>query len=99
MVLHERMVDIMGDVDGIRRARLARLNNNGSLDAGFIDPLLNGRVNDIVLLDDNNILVAGAFTTVDGMPRDRIARIRNSLEVPLCTAIRAQNSNVAVFCL
>jgi len=87
------------DVDDERRARLARLNADGSLDTDFIDPLLNGRVNDIILLANGNILVAGSFITVDGVPRNRIARLINSVDSPLCTAIKAQNNNVAVICL
>lgn len=35
----------------------------------------NGRVRTLALLPDNRILIGGAFTTVDGQPRSRVARL------------------------
>lgn len=62
--------------DGTPRNRVARLNTDGSLDASF-DPGVGP--NDIVwalsVQPDGKVLVAGQFTSVDGVPRNRIARL------------------------
>lgn len=60
-------------VAGIPRARLARLNRDGTLDAGFDAPT--GEVFSLAVQGDGKILVGGFFTTVAGVARDRIARL------------------------
>ena len=47
---------------------------DGNLDDAF-DPMLNDTVNIIVLQDNGNILVGGAFTTVGGQQFNRLARL------------------------
>jgi uncharacterized delta-60 repeat protein len=53
---------------------LARLNADGSLDQGF-DPDANGRVNTLAVQPDGKIVVGGAFTSVGGEVRYRLARL------------------------
>ncbi len=73
-------------VSGVARNRLARLNTDGTLDAGFVpDP--NGTVASVAVQADGNILIGGGFTTVGGVTRNSIARLANdpatqSLTVP-----------------
>ncbi|HMR48665.1 MAG TPA: delta-60 repeat domain-containing protein [Arachnia sp.] len=63
-------------VDGVGRNCVARLNTDGSLDTSF-DPGsgLNSGGLALVLQPDGKIIVAGDFTTVDGIGRNRIARL------------------------
>ena len=67
--------DELIDVDKVDRDGLARLNDDGSLDADFIDPMLNGSVRDLLVLSNGEMLGAGSFTTVGSVPHDRIARL------------------------
>lgn len=57
---------------------IVRLNDNGSIDTAF-DPgaglPVNAAVVDIAVFQDDRIIVAGAFTSFDGVPRNRIARL------------------------
>ncbi len=62
-------------VDGESRQRVARLNEDGTLDPTFVDPQVNGQVTSIVLEDDGQIVIGGAFTTVAGESRQRVARL------------------------
>ncbi len=61
---------------GVPRARIARLNPDGSLDntfhpcAGF-----NASVKDLVLQPDGRLLVSGNFSSFAGQPRNGIARL------------------------
>jgi len=62
--------------DGTPVNRVARLNADGSLDNTFdagIGP--NQRVEDIAIQPDGKILVAGAFTTFNGAPHNRLVRL------------------------
>ena len=63
-------------VAGTNRNHIARLNADGSLDASF-DPGAgaSGTVYDIVVQADGKVLIGGAFNTVDGVARNRIARL------------------------
>ena len=57
---------------------LARLNPDGSLDAGFDAQFAagaNGRVSSVVVEDDGALLVGGAFGGVAGQRRYSVARI------------------------
>lgn len=65
---------------GAPRSRIARLNADGSLDASFAPGAGAAGVNNpivcgLALLPDGRILAAGEFTTMDGAPRARIARL------------------------
>lgn len=58
--------------------RLARLNNDGTLDNSFnIGTGANGTVNAIGLTADQKILVAGEFTTFNGTNRNKIIRLNS----------------------
>ncbi len=61
------------------RSRVARLNPDGSLDLTF-DPGVgpNSTVNALAVQADGRILIGGAFTTVDGLSRNSIARLNTS---------------------
>ena len=71
---------IAGDfiqVRGTERNRIARLNRDGSLDAKFnagVGP--NSGVRCLVVQADGKILVGGVFTSVQGVSRNRIARLK-----------------------
>lgn len=65
-----------GSVNGIPRGRLARLDVNGQLDTSFeSDPGANEWVEAIALQPDGNIIIVGNFTSYDGQPRYRVARV------------------------
>lgn len=64
----------IASVGGIARNNLARLNANGTLDAGF-NPNVNGPVNAIALQPDGKIVIGGNFTQVGVTARGRIARL------------------------
>ncbi|WP_083965716.1 Ig-like domain-containing protein [Dokdonella koreensis] len=60
------------------RNYVARMNADGSLDAGFPSGAgPNGPVNDIVFQTDGRILIVGHFLAVDGRPRTRVARLHH----------------------
>jgi len=67
---------ILTQVNGVGRNRIARLNADGSLDTGF-DPGTgaNNYVYSVALQTDGKVLIGGAFTQVDGVVRNRIARL------------------------
>jgi uncharacterized delta-60 repeat protein len=63
-------------IDGVSRPRFARLRQNGSIDTTF-DPGTgaNNTVYSLALLPDNDLIIAGDFTQVRGVARNRVARI------------------------
>lgn len=67
------------DVDGFAVARkgIARLNSDGSLDAGF-NPVLDGSVWGMAEQADGDILISGSFDAVDGLARRTLARLHAS---------------------
>jgi uncharacterized delta-60 repeat protein len=64
------------EVNGLPRQRFARLQNDGSVDLSF-DPGLgaNNTVYAMAVLPDGDLLLAGDFTLVGGVPRNRVAKI------------------------
>ncbi len=64
-------------VGPVGRSRLARLNADGSLDTAFLNNLsgANAAVNAVVSQTDGRVLAGGAFTTVDDIHRNFIARL------------------------
>lgn len=63
-------------IQGLPRARVARLLTDGSVDTGF-DPGsgANGPVHALAVQTDGKILVGGAFTEFGGQPRRGLARL------------------------
>ena len=63
-------------VGGVARNGIARLNGNGTLDTGF-DPGTGAddSVNCVAVQSDGRILIAGIFRTLNGVTRNRIARL------------------------
>ena len=70
-------------VNGTNRVRFARLNIDGALDTTF-DPGrgANNTVFSMTVLADDDILIAGDFTSVGGLPRQGVARIQGSIPGP-----------------
>ncbi len=63
-------------VNGLQRNSIARLNPDGSLDASFNPGSgANGPVYALALQRDGGVLIGGDFTAIDGIPRNRIARL------------------------
>lgn len=64
-------------VNGVPRNCIARLNSDGELDRTF-DPGsgADGPVNSVAVQADGKILIGGFFTTLNGTPRNRIARLQ-----------------------
>src|SRR5204862_5696804 len=66
-------------IDGFIRNRYARLENNGTLDDTFNPGIgANNTVYAISILPDDNILIGGEFTLVNGISRRGIAKIRGN---------------------
>jgi uncharacterized delta-60 repeat protein len=64
--------------NGVPLNRIARLNADGSLDAGFTTAVgagANNTVKGIALQADNRIVLVGQFTQVNGLPYNRIVRL------------------------
>jgi uncharacterized delta-60 repeat protein len=87
------------------RNYIARLNSDGSLDAGF-DPNANNVVESVTVQGDGKILLGGVFTTLqpNGAPtpttRNNIARLNNdnapqSLSAPDSTQVQWQRGGAA----
>ncbi len=77
--------------------RIARLNANGSLDASFTPGSgASGRILSLALQPDGKVLIGGNFTSYNGTPRHRIARLNanGSLDTSFNSGSGA-NSSVA----
>src|SRR5262249_23556888 len=62
--------------------RIARLNADGTVDAGFKSGLgANGAILDLLILKGGRILIAGSFTTFDGMACNRMAKLNGNGEI------------------
>jgi len=84
-------------VNGQPRRGLARLNPNGMLDASFAVVFgANGTVNVVAVQPDGKILISGNFTYVNGVPRNRIARLNTdgSLDATF-NAVITQTGNLS----
>lgn len=104
IVLNDGKILIAGaftSVNGATRNGIALLSTDGALDESF-DPglgidddlLLYASVNAMVLQKDGKVLIGGAFTSYNGMPRNRIARlnINGSLDTLFNPAIGFNDS-------
>ncbi len=63
--------------NGVTRNRLARINPDGSLDTSFSggSMAMGGDISAIAIQSDGKVLIGGAFTTYNGVTRNRLARI------------------------
>jgi hypothetical protein len=63
-------------IDGSSRNRFARLHSDGALDTGFDPgPGANGTVFTLAVLPNDDIVIGGDFTMVNGATRNRLAKI------------------------
>jgi uncharacterized delta-60 repeat protein len=63
-------------INDVPRNRYARLNLDGSLDEGFeIGSGANNTVYTLLVTPDDNIIIGGDFTAVNGVPRSRVAKV------------------------
>lgn len=89
-------------VQGQPRSRIARINADGTLDAGF-DPKANGAVNCVMVQPDGKILLGGLFTTLQpngaavATTRNRMARL--NADGTLDTSFDPNVSGTAVNCM
>ncbi|HEY0458664.1 MAG TPA: hypothetical protein VGC97_05880 [Pyrinomonadaceae bacterium] len=64
--------------NGAAQKSLLRLNADGSLDASFnIGTGVASGIKDMIRHDDGKIVIVGAFTTVNGTTRNRVARLNS----------------------
>jgi uncharacterized delta-60 repeat protein len=86
-------------VGGVSRNGIARLNPNGGLDAGFATGTgANGAVYAILLQPDGKVLIAGGFTRIRGVTRNRFARLNadGSLDPGFNPGVGANNTVLAL---
>lgn len=62
-------------VNDVTRGGMARINSDGSLDASFNDPKINGQVYSSLIQPDNKIVAAGSFTSVNSIIAENITRL------------------------
>ena len=88
-----------GQVAGVSRRFIARLNADGSLDTSF-DPGggANGTVEAVALQADGKVLIGGYFTRVDNVVRGRIARLNGdgSLDTSFSPSSGSDNAVYAI---
>lgn len=80
--------------NGALRSRIARLNANGTLDTTFQPGLgANEAVYAIDVQTDGKIIIAGNFTSINGVSRNRIARLHGngSLDTSFVPALGPDN--------
>ena len=64
--------------NGVDVGYLTRVNNDGSIDSTFSGfSGVNAEVKSIAIQPDNKILIGGGFTSVNGISRNRIARLNS----------------------
>ena len=66
--------------NGVGRAKIARLNADGSLDTGFTPPTVgpNATVSAVAVDSSGQVYLAGSFTAVNGVASSRVARLSSS---------------------
>jgi uncharacterized delta-60 repeat protein len=70
---------------------IARFNSDGSLDTSFVPgEQLGGAVGTIAMQGDGKVIIAGGFTSIGGVPRNRIARLFGG-GTPVTTTPMIQN--------
>ena len=84
-------VFISGDfyeVNGVSRGYIARLNADGTLGTGFQNGLSGANlfVNSVVVQSDGKVLIAGQFTSVNGLGRNVDGTLDDTFQIGLSTA-------------
>src|SRR5690606_10456152 len=77
------------EAEAIARDYIVRLNADGSVDTAFnlnIDDAPGNVVSSIAKTSDNKMLIGGAFSSIGGVNRNRIARIANGVVDPAFNA-------------
>jgi uncharacterized delta-60 repeat protein len=64
-------------VGAITRTRVARLNEDGSVDMTFADPNVDSEVKTVAIQPDGKVLIGGGFTQVGGQVRHSLARLND----------------------
>jgi uncharacterized delta-60 repeat protein len=87
------------EFDGTFRSGIARLNADGTLDTGFqngVSGVNGGPVEAIAQQSDGKVLIGGSFVTVNGVPRNRIARLNpdGSLDTEFGNELPGANTTV-----
>ena len=67
----------MGSTSVVARNYIARLNSDGTLDAGF-NPSANGSVYTAAVQSDGKVIIGGQFSTMGGTTRNYIARVNSN---------------------
>ncbi|TAD89990.1 MAG: hypothetical protein EAY75_04750, partial [Bacteroidetes bacterium] len=79
--------------NGATVGRLVRLLPNGTLDASFnAGTAANAAVEDMLLLPDGKVIIAGAFTGYNGTSANRIARLNTDGSIDVTFSGTADNS-------
>src|SRR5207237_6482015 len=83
--------------NNVARNRIARFNFNGSLDTGF-DPGTgaDGEITAAVLQSDGRIIVAGRFTSFNGLTHNRICRLNRDCSVDQTFGLGSGINNAAL---
>lgn len=82
--------------NGIPANRIAKLNSDGSLDTSFNSGTgFNNVVRNIILQADGKILASGDFTSYNGIGKNRILRLNNT--VSLSTVDISKNKQIVIY--
>ncbi|HSH16878.1 MAG TPA: Calx-beta domain-containing protein, partial [Verrucomicrobiae bacterium] len=85
-------------VNSVSRSRIARLNTDGSVDLSFNPGQgMNASVRAILVLPDGDIVVGGSFTSVRGVARNYLARLKPDGSVDTDFLAGLSGANNAVF--
>ena len=82
-------------INGVNRNRIARLNTDGSLDTSFLNNLAgaNSHIYSVSLLTNGQSLVAGDFTVINRIAKNRFARLNADGSVDGWFLFRAAGPN------
>ena len=87
-----------GSVAGAARGRVARLNSDGSTDLTFMNGMsgANDVVQSLAVQADGKVVIVGNFTSVNGVTRNRIARLNTdgSLDTTFQNGMSGASSTV-----
>jgi uncharacterized delta-60 repeat protein len=88
-------------INNTARNRIARLNSDGSLDNSFLQGLagVDNQVNCMALQVDGKILIAGNFTSFNGVTRYRVARLNADGSLDTAFLQSAAGADNTVLCM